>query len=94
MGFLLFWGPYVVRLALFAWIAWTGRGRLLLILGAAMLLGFAVFYALVERAVALPDHDRSGDMAYGILILFAAEALLVPLILAAIIYPIGRLWAR
>ena len=94
MDFFLFWGPNAAWLALFIWIAWTGRGRLLLMLGAAMLLGFAVFYVLIERAMALPDRNRSTDMAYGMLILLAAEVLLLPLVLAAIIYPIGRLWAR
>lgn len=59
-----------------------------------MLLGFVATYALVERAIDLPRREHSTDMAYGMSILFAGAVLLMPLALSAIIYPIGRLWAR
>ena len=92
--FMLFWGGYAGWLALFAWMAWKGRVRPLLVLGSAMLLGFAASYAFVQRAIVAPTYGHSSDMGYGMLILFAAAVLLVPLAVAAIVYPIGRLWAR
>jgi hypothetical protein len=70
--FVLIWGSYAAWLTLFARIAWRGKVRLLLMLGAAMLLAFATTWVLLDTAIAAPTHDHSGDMGYGMLMLLAA----------------------
>ncbi|KQM89871.1 hypothetical protein ASE90_09785 [Sphingomonas sp. Leaf67] len=92
--FVLFWASYAAWLALFIWLAWTGKVRLLLLLGAVMLLGFVITCATMQTEIAEPNRNHSGDMGYGLIALFAAAVLLVPLGLAAITYPVGRLWSR
>jgi hypothetical protein len=92
--FVLFWGSYAARLALFVWLAWKSNTRFLLISGAVMIFGLGITCAAVQMAIAAPARDHSGDMGYGLIALFAAAVLLVPLGLAAIIYPVGRLWRR
>lgn len=93
--FVQIWGSYAAWLTLFARIAWRGKVRLLLMLSAAMLFAFATTWVLLDRAIAAPTHDHSRDiMGYGMLMLLAAAVLLMPIAIAAIVYPIGRLWAR
>ena len=92
--FVLFWGGYAAWVTLFVWIAWVGRLRLLVALGAVMLVAFAISWTFMQRSMADPTRNHSGDLGYGLLMLFAVAVLLVPLAVAAIVYPIGRLWAR
>lgn len=92
--FLLFWGGYAAWLALFWWIAWRGKVRLLLGLGSVMLLSFAGSYAGVQSRTAAETFSPSASMAYGLLMMFAAAVLIGPLVVAAVAYPIGRYWPR
>lgn len=87
----LFWGGYAAWNGLFAW---RGMLRPLLVLGAAMLLGFGAIWLRIERAMAAPTYNHSGDMGHGMAMLVAVAVLLLPVAVAAIVFPIGRLWAR
>ena len=90
----LFWGGYAAWNGLFAWIAWRGMLRPLLVLGAPMLLGCAAIWVRIEKAMAAPTYNHSGDMGHGMAMLAASAVLLVPVAVAAIVFPIGRLWVR
>lgn len=90
----LLWGGYAAWNGLFAWIAWRRMLRPLLVLGAAMLLGCAAIWVCIEKAMAAPTYNHSGDMRHGMAMLAAIAVLLVPVAVAAIVYPIGRLLAR
>lgn len=91
---LLAWAFYACWLGLFAWFAWRAHIRLLVIAGALMLLGFAAVFAKVQHDMAAPDYSNSVDMGSGMMVLAAAFMLVAPLIVAAVAYPFGRLWAR
>lgn len=90
VGVYLFWAGYAVWIMLFTWIAWRGNSRVLLMLGAAMIFAFVACYALFVRATTMPG-DQVGP---AILLMFAAAVLIVPLVVAGIVYPIGRRWER
>lgn len=90
----LFWGGYAAWNGLFAQVAWRGMLRPLLVLGAAMLLGCAAIWVRIEKTMAAPTYNHSGDMGHGMEMLAAIAVLLVPVAVAAIVYPIGHLWAR
>jgi hypothetical protein len=83
----VFWASYAAWVMLFIWTAWRGRLRVMLILGTIMVLIFTIFCAFYIKATA----DSIGST---VLIVFAAAILIAPLLIAAIAYPIGRLWSR
>jgi hypothetical protein len=90
----LTWGGYAMWVALFAVLSWRGKVRLLVTPGVLMLLAFGVLFWWVQSKMASPNYDRSGDMGAGLLLVFGAAVSIAPLLVAAIAYPIGRVWAR
>lgn len=59
-----------------------------------MISGFALIYTELQEKMSVADRDPSGDFAGGVMLLLAAAVVLLLLAVAAVVYAIGRLWAR
>lgn len=94
MAISLIWAAYASWIAFFAILAWRGRLSLLFVIGAVMIVGFAAFWAHMETAPPQQNHNRINDLGSAVTMTVAAAVLIVPLVVAAIAYPLGRLWAR
>jgi UPF0716 family protein affecting phage T7 exclusion len=92
--FLAIWGGYVAWNALFVWLAWRMKTRVLLVAGIAMLLAFGLVYGNIADQMSGADYHRSADMAAGLLVYAAGAVLLLPLVLSAIVYPVARFLRR
>jgi UPF0716 family protein affecting phage T7 exclusion len=91
---LVIWGVFIAWNALFVWLAWRMKGRVLLVAGAFMLTAFALIYAKIASQTSAAGYDHSADMAAGLVIYVAFAVLLLPLLLSAIVYPAARFLRR
>lgn len=90
----LIWAAYASWIAFFAILAWRGHLWLVFAIVTVMSVSFAACWAYMEAARPQQNHNQTNDLGSVIVMTVAALVLFVPLVVAAIAYPIGRLWAR
>ncbi len=89
VGLFLLVSGYFVWILLFVVLAWRGRLQRLTMPGTVMMLAFAACYVLISNGLVVPSDPASG----AVLISLAYAICPGPLVIAAVVYPIGRCWA-